>query len=74
MSNSNSPMNYNEKLALGNNIKRLGSEDLQRVVEILMKGKTVQIMTNEIEVDLDKLDPSILREIEQCVNSKLSQQ
>jgi hypothetical protein len=68
-------MPFEEKKKLSNNISRLDSNKLAKVVEIIQSRApraSSQATETEIEIDLDKLDNVTLRQIEKYVKQSLT--
>eukprot|EP00736_Rhodelphis_marinus_P011288 Rmarinus@m.12202 len=67
------PMTFEEKKELSNNINELPQEKLEGVVEIIQKSmpKLMNTQSDEIELDIDKLDNKTLRHLERFVNRAL---
>ena len=64
-------MTFEEKRTLSLNINRLSTDKLAKVVEIIKKKKKVD-ESEEIEIDIDSLGETTLRELEKYVNSCLN--
>jgi hypothetical protein len=68
------PMSFEEKKVLSSDITKLTVDMLQRVVEIIQsRAPTASSQANdmEIEIDLDKLDATTLRELEKYVKGAI---
>jgi hypothetical protein len=71
----NKQMTFEEKKKLSDNISKLDSNKLAKVVEIIQSRApkaSSQATETEIEIDLDKLDNVTLRQIEKHVKSALN--
>jgi hypothetical protein len=68
------PMTYDEKTQLSNNIGSLESDQLDELLKIIQKAMPTleNSADNTIEIELDKLDDATLRACEEYVNSCLS--
>ena len=66
------PMSYNEKKILGESIRKLSTEHLRGVWEIVQEGMNVEPENGEeLEFDIDKLPFEICRKLEVYVFNKL---
>jgi hypothetical protein len=60
---------------LGESIRKLPTEDLRGVWEIVQEGLNVQAEDGEeLEFDLDKLPPEICRRLERYVTARVKRQ
>ena len=67
-------MTLNEKLNLGENIKKLGNNQLKGIIRIIQNNISRDKKEKYFEFDIDKLSPQKCRELENYVRSCLGDQ
>jgi len=70
-STQDKPMNMNEKTALSNNIKKLDSEQLRGIIDIISDTVDINKSKDVLEFDIDSLPPRKCRELEKYVKQCL---
>jgi hypothetical protein len=65
------PMNMNEKTALSNNIKKLDSEQLRGIIDIISDTVDINKSKEVLEFDIDSFPPRKCRELEKYVKQCL---
>ena len=68
------PMTLNEKLNLGENIKKLDNNQLKGIIRIIQNNISRDKKEKYFEFDIDKLSPQKCRELENYVRSCLGDQ
>lgn len=70
----NTPMTYEEKVKLSQDVNLLGPEKLQKLIALVSKAMSSEMEVNEeeeVELDIEKLDNKTLRDMESMVNEHL---
>lgn len=60
-------MSQSDKKKLYQKLFKIDQLDMEYVVEILLKGKYQLMMTDDMEIDLDKCETKVLRELQNFV-------